>query len=105
MARGSIPIPEQRETGEPRLDTLAYAAELERRLVDAESVREEQLAVLARERAAAVRDAILEAGASLESRVFVGDVRQVDDGEEAAVPMEVVLSADGVSPTAGPGEE
>ncbi len=90
----SSPPDEEGEPGEPRLDTVAFSAELESRLVEAESVSDEELAALAEQRAANVRAAVIETDPALEARVVIGKPREVDGSEESAVPMEVALTAD-----------
>ncbi len=90
----SSPPDEDGEPGDPRLDTVALSAELESRLVEAETVSDEELAALADQRAANVRTAVIETDPVLEARVVIGKPREVDGSEESAVPMEVALTAD-----------
>jgi hypothetical protein len=86
--------PDADEDAGAQLDTLAYAAELERRLVDAETVGKAELAEIAAQRSATVLSAVLEIDPALEPRVFAGKPVSVENGEESAVPMEIVLTAD-----------
>jgi hypothetical protein len=63
-------------------------------LVDAETVGKAELAEIAAQRSATVLSAVLEIDPALEPRVFAGKPVSVENGEESAVPMEIVLTAD-----------
>ncbi|HEX5787467.1 MAG TPA: DUF748 domain-containing protein [Woeseiaceae bacterium] len=88
-----VPDADEDANGAAALDTLAYAAELERRLVAAATVADSELTALADARAAGVRAAVLEIDPALANRVVIGESQGVSEGEEAAIPMAVVLTA------------
>jgi hypothetical protein len=77
-----------------QFDATAYAAELERQLVDTVEITEADLAELARMRAENSKAAVIAADAGLESRVsVVGGTAETKDGGEDTVRMQVSLSA------------
>jgi len=85
-------IPEGGDERDAELDRVAYAAELRRRLIEAESLPDAALAVLAGERAANTRAAILAADPALDSRVVILDPEPVEAGDGEVV-MKVRLEA------------
>jgi hypothetical protein len=90
----SSPPDEDGEPAEPTLDTVAYSAELERLLIEAEIVSDEELAALALRRADNVRAAVVETEPALEARVVTGESRELEGSDASAIPMEVALTVD-----------
>lgn len=77
-----------------QFDATAYAAELERQLVENVEITEADLAELARMRAENSKAAVIAANPELEARVSViAGAAEAKDGSEDAVRMKVSLSA------------
>ena len=79
--------------GKPRLDELAYAANLRDRLLESEVIGPDDLRALAEARAEAVRAAFLAAGAIGEERLQLVEPVAVEsgDGEWVAMELEVAV--------------
>lgn len=76
-----------------QFDSLAYAAELRRQLIDATEIAESALIDLARLRAENARDAVLAADAGLQGRVTLVELREEEpDRSGDSVRMKVSLS-------------
>ena len=76
-----------------QFDSLAYAAELRRQLIDATEIDESALIDLARLRAENARDAVLAADPALQGRVKQVDLREEEPGRSGdTVRMKVSLS-------------
>jgi hypothetical protein len=87
-------MPAANETSEePQVDSLAYAAEIRRQLIELQTVTDDELAVLANERATNTRAAILQIDAALDARVVGGDIQSVESRPDEPIRMQVTLKA------------
>lgn len=90
----STVVDEENGRESEQFDATAYAAELERRLVETVDITESDLAELARSRAENARDAVIAANPELEGRVsVVEDIADGSGGSGDAVRVKVSLSA------------
>ena len=89
----SIEVDDETGAEVSQFDSLAYAAELRRQLIDATDIAESALADLARSRAENARDAVLAADPALQGRVKQVDLREEEPGQSGdTVRMKVSLS-------------
>jgi len=75
----------------PRLDELAYAADLRDRLLESEPIAEADLAALAQARAAAIRDAFLATGGMTEDRLRLAEPAAVESDDDEWVALELAV--------------
>ncbi|MEE8339724.1 MAG: hypothetical protein V3R56_06235, partial [Xanthomonadales bacterium] len=78
--------------GKPVLDHLAYASDLKDRLLASESISEQDLALLAQERAEAIRAAFLASGQFAESRVVIAESKEVESKDGEWVTLELAVA-------------
>ncbi len=73
-------------------DTLAYTAELRRQLIELQTVSEEEIVALAKDRADNVRSALVTANESLADRFRSGQLQAVEVDKDGSVRMDVALT-------------
>ena len=89
----SVDVDDETGAEVSQFDSLAYAAEIRRQLIDATDIAESALADLARSRAENARDAVLAADPALQGRVKQVDLREEEPGQSGdTVRMKVSLS-------------
>jgi hypothetical protein len=86
---------------EAALDEATYLEHLRAELEQAQTITDEDLAALARERATSVQQYLADSAAIDPSRMGLGDVVEGDQSEEGAVRMKLGLTAGGPSPDDG----
>ena len=73
-------------------DSLAYTAELRRLLIELQTVSEEEMVALAKERAANGRSSLVTANENLTDRIRLGQLQAVEADQNGGVRMDVALS-------------
>jgi hypothetical protein len=76
----------------PSLDTLAYAGEIRKRLIDSQVIGENDLAILASARAETLKAALLAIDVNLQERVLIAENVAVTREDDEPVKMNVTLS-------------
>jgi hypothetical protein len=76
----------------PNLDTLAYAGEIRKRLIDSQIIGENDLAILASARAETLKAALLSIDVNLQERVLIAENVAVTREDDEPVKMNVTLS-------------
>jgi hypothetical protein len=77
----------------PSFDSLAYANELRKRLIDSQAIDENDLARLATARAEALKTALLAIDESLQDRVLIAENKAITREDAGAIEMQVTLDA------------
>lgn len=81
------------EDAEPQFDELAYVNEVQRQLIEAHTVTDEQLTTLATERAENTQAAVLASNASLATQIVIEESKTVTMESDDQIQMKVVISA------------
>ncbi|HNP34846.1 MAG TPA: DUF748 domain-containing protein [Woeseiaceae bacterium] len=90
----TAPLDDKGKPGKEQFDAPAYAAELERVLVERQTVSEQDLRELANQRATNLRDAITLLNPGLANRLVIAQPKEISKGNDDAIEMKVTLSAD-----------
>ena len=80
------------DTQAAMFDAVAYRAELRRQTIEAQALSDEELAALANDRSANIRDAIVAVDADLLERIKIGGPQATESRNEESVPMKVKMS-------------
>lgn len=86
--------PESDSQGKPVVDELAYATALWKRLLDSETISDEDLMALADARAQSIRKAFISSGEFSENRAVIVDPKEVESGDSTWIKLELSVATD-----------